>query len=266
MTRTAMTETAPRRIFTFAPSPRPEHFGQMQGASTVPWAKLEEVRVKVAITLEARQIMLLSGPAGTGKTHALRYVLQGHDFAELVFSETPNRNETLNAIHIALFGKPARGNAGEIERTLRIALRQHRVILVVDEVESLNNKRRHLLRILQDFPGSQLTLFLIGDESSREIVDSDPRLSRRILTDVHFTAMSCTAVQKYLPAYHPMFAGVGKRLLRELYEESFGGTWGNIARWTKLAEYALAQEHADGLSPHLIARVQDNYWMPRGKH
>ncbi len=254
--------TTSRDIFTFAAAPRPEHFGTLRHAQTVPTSILTEVADKVAMTLAARQIMMLWGPPGTGKTYALRCVLANMDFAELVFSETPSRKETLNAVHIALFGQPGSGNAGQIERTLKLALRQHAVILVVDEVESLNNKRLHLLRSLQDFPGSRLTLFLIGDEHSRTTVDSDRRLSRRILTDVHFAAMNQDAVMRHLPTYHPLFETASRRLRRQLYEETFDGNWGDIARWTQIAEYTATQQNAVTLTDDLLAKIESRYWKP----
>lgn len=256
--------TTTRDIFTFAPAPRPEHFGKLQRAQTVSTSILAEVADKVEMTLAARQIMMLWGPPGTGKTYALRYVLAGKGFAELVFSETPSRKETLNAVHAALFGRPGTGNSGQIERTLKLALRDHAVILVVDEVESLNNKRLHLLRTLQDFPGSQLTLFLIGDENSRETVENDRRLSRRILTDVHFTAMSDEAVMRHLPSYHPLFERASRRRRRELCEVVFGGNWGDIARWTQIAEYTASQESAATLTDDLLAKIASRYWKPAG--
>lgn len=256
--------TTTRDIFAFAPAPRPEHFGRLQHARTVSTSILAEVADKVEMTLQAQQIMMLWGPPGTGKTYALRSVLEGRDFAELVFSDTPSRKETLNAVHVALFGRPGAGNSGQIERTLKLALRDHAVILVVDEVESLNNKRLHLLRTLQDFPGSQLALFLIGDEHSRETVENDRRLSRRVLTDVHFTAMHDKAVIRHLPSYHPLFEGASRRRCRELAEVIFGGNWGDIARWTQIAEYTAAQEDATVLTDDLLAKIASRYWMPVG--
>ncbi len=257
--------TTTRDIFAFAPAPRPEHFGSLQHAQTVSTSILGEVADKVEMTLQARQIMMLWGPPGTGKTYALRSVLEGRDFAELVFSDTPSRKETLNAIHVALFGRPGTGNAGQIERTLKLALRDHALVLVVDEVESLNNKRLHLLRTLQDFPGSQLTLFLIGDERSRETVENDRRLSRRVLTDVHFTAMNREAVIRHLRGYHPLFEGSSRRCRRELAEVVFGGNWGDIARWTQIAEYTAAQESMDLLTDDLLEKIASRYWKPLGK-
>ena len=162
-------------------------------------------------------------------------------FAELVFSETPNRKETVDAIHVAFFGRPGQGNSGQIERRLKIAFAERDLILVVEEFESLNNKRLHLVRTLQDFAGSRLTVFLVGDETSRTEVDRDRRLSRRILTDVHFAPMSLDAVLKHLPSYHPLFADAKPSMLAELYEESFDGNWGDIARWTRIAEYTAAE-------------------------
>lgn len=257
-----MTVTRSRDIFTFADAPKPEHFGAMEHAATIPWAKLNEVEEKVAMTLAARQIMMVWGHPGTGKTHALRYALRAHVFAELVFSETPNRKETVDAIHVALFGRPGQGNAGQIERRLKIAFAERDVILVVEEFESLNNKRLHLVRTLQDFAGSRLTVFLVGDESSRAEVDRDRRLSRRILTDVHFASMSLEAVLEHLPTYHPLFAEAKPSRLAQLYQECFNGNWGDIARWTRIAEYTAAEEGASTLTPRLIAKVQARFWMP----
>jgi hypothetical protein len=247
-------------------SPPPDHYGGLRHAVIVPTTKYQRLERRIRHAARAKRSVLVTGPAGTGKTNAVRYVLRDQPFAEVTFSDAPNRRETLDAIHEGLLGEPGQGSAASIERALRRAIRVEPFFLVVDEVESLSAQRISLLRKLEDIAGSQLTLVLIGDTEAVATIRSDARLFGRVRGHIGFEPMNYRAAAKYLPAYHPAYRNVSDLRLRQLHAEQMHGNWRAIARFTDVIE-ATAEDHGcelDGClnDDQFVALVIDDFWNP----
>jgi len=196
--------------------PAPTHYGMLDGASFVETAKLKAVARLIRLVIATKQAGLIFGDAGLGKTTAVRYVLRvilEIPFAEVTFSDSPNRRENVDTLHRAILGRPGEGTAATIEAALRRAVCDRDVVLVVDEVESIDIKRLTTLRKLQDVPGARLAVIYIGDSNADAQLRADLRLDDRLLTGLRFDAISFDAIATHLPRYHPLYADLPRKTL-----------------------------------------------------
>ena len=222
--------------------PAPTHYGMLSAARFVETKKLIAVRRHVEFVTSQHLAGLIYGDAGLGKTTAVRYVLTVMlkiSFAEVTFSDSPNRRENIDVLHRAICGRPGTGSAGDIEADLRRAVCDAVVVLVVDEVESIKIHRLTALRKLQDVTGARLSVIYIGDTNADKQLREDLRLDDRLLTGVQFKGMSFDQVAELLPGYHPLYAGVPRATLRKLNDNVLHGRWRAIAKYTLCAQYVI---------------------------
>lgn len=222
--------------------PPPTHYGMMSDASFVVTRKLLAVERLVRLVTSSHQAALIFGDAGLGKTTAVRYVLSVRlrkPFAEVTFSGSPHPRENVDTLHRAILGRPGVGTAAKIEGELRREVREHDVILVVDEVESIKIERLTALRKLQDVPGARLSVIYIGDAKSKTRMQEDKRLTDRLLTGLEFKRMNFEQFTEKLTDYHPLYEGVPSTVVKRLHDHVLHGSWRAIAKFTLCAQFVI---------------------------
>lgn len=251
--------------------PAPTHYGMLDAANFVETKKLKAVRRLVELVTSCHLAGLVYGDAGLGKTTAVRYVLTvilKIPFAEVTFSDSPNRRENLDTLHRAICGRPGTGTAGDIEAALRRAVCDADVVLVVDEVESIKIKRLTALRKLQDVPGARLSVIYIGDTNADEQLRGDLRLDDRLLTGLEFKGMNFNQVAEHLPGYHPLYADAPRATLRALHDTVLHGSWRAIAKYTVCAQFVIDTDESltdpSIAGVDLVPRATRLFWSGAG--
>lgn len=230
--------------------PPPTHYGALTDAAFIETKKLLAVERLVALAIRSHQAALIYGDAGLGKTTAVRYVLGvklNKQFAEVTYSDSPHRRENVDTLHRAILGRPGVGTAGKIEADLRRAVRENDIILVVDEVESINIERLTALRKLQDVTAARLSIIYIGDAASATRMMQDRRLDDRLLTGLEFKQMNFAQFTEKLTDYHPLYTNLPRTLARKLHDEVLHGSWRAIAKFTVCAQFVIdSEENLEG--------------------
>jgi len=248
--------------------PPPTHYGVMPAASFIVTKKLLAVERLIRLVTASHQAALIFGDAGLGKTTAVRYVLSvklKKPFAEVTFSGSPHLRENMDTLHQAILGRPGIGTAAKIEAELQRAVRQHDVILVVDEVESIKIDRLTAIRKLQDVPGSRLSVIYIGDAGSKRRMEEDKRLADRLLPGVEFKKMTFEQFVEKLTDYHPLYEGVPRAVAKRLHDDVLHGSWRAIAKFTLCAQFVIDfDDELDGdrslSNTQVASRAKHLFW------
>lgn len=231
------------------------------GASTVETEALQELCCAVDLCVAARRNLLLTGLAGCGKTHAVRYILQGRPFYEVRFGEKLNRRQTIGCVHRAVTGKRSDRTQEQMEEDLFVLLREP-VVLVLEEVQYLDETQMHLVRVLYDRPETEVTMLFVGEPEALELVERVESLGSRIPIRLLFDHLVADEVPENLRLYHPMYEQLSDAELLALNRRHFGGEWRDIDSFTALAVPLLASETAT-LSEDVIGKLE-RFW--KAKH
>ena len=225
------------------------------GATTVETDELQRFKKVLLLAVKARRNLLLTGPAGCGKTHAVRYILRDEPFYEVRFEEKLNRRSTLNYVHRAVTGSLSDRTLEQIEDDLYALLRDP-IVLVLEEVQYLNETQMHLVRTLYDRPETKVVLIFVGEPEAAELVNSIDSLHSRVRLHVSFEKFEPAAMPSILRLYHPMYERLSDRRLLRLNKRLFDGQWRHVEAFTSLAVEELPSSDAP-LSDDVVERIED---------
>lgn len=189
----------------------------------------------------ARQAMgALYGPAGSGKTFAVRSALAAVKDRQVLSVDCQVEMTYKGLIEMLLEtvsgGIQHTGTRGQLERTLTRELRTRPRVICLDEAQRLKADGIEIVRSLHDDPATQLTLLLVGGNNCWEVLSSQPMLRSRIHRPVEFRPLTEDKVLRLLPRFHPLLANTPAEVLK-LVNDSFAR--GNLRNW---ANFVLTAE------------------------
>lgn len=252
----------------FLVSPDPENF-----YST---AAHDEALLQLVSRIEARQgFLVLTGEAGTGKTIALRYLLdwlRRYNYPTAYVFHPLLRSADLLELILEDFGVPCHSNS---KKDLLVALKnwlidRHKLgdcpVILIDEAQALKSKTLHQLAALLHLQvhGSRLVqLVLAGQPSLEEKLDDRQleHLRLRVMYHCRLPALSMAETAGYIRSRLSV-AGASATdtamFPEESVEEIFGYSRGVPRIINLLCEHAFLAAYADRrkvISPNDVLRV-----------
>ena len=152
---------------------------------------MKRAEIAFHLTCKQRNIMLIDGPPGTGKTTATaRWASQaeagGTPAIYVVIPERPSINDVLRIIIEALRGVRSTGTKHDMENEARAYLAEFGGLLIVDEVQNLKRTGIQELRYLHDDTQTDFAMLLSGWQAE-EIITQHPDLDSRVAYRTRFT-------------------------------------------------------------------------------
>jgi DNA transposition AAA+ family ATPase len=182
------------------------------------------------------------GPAGTGKTHAVKVIsraLQGVRVLAVEFESRPTMLHVARTLMRTLSGSEPRGNRHRLSVELVAALQppeRQRLLLHVDEAQRLNRECIEYLRYLHDHVQTGFALCLSGGDGCWDVIEREPMLLSRIFRRVRFSPLTDNQVLEFMPRYHPLWGECPPELLLEVNERCAHGVF---RTWALLTETVL---------------------------
>lgn len=209
-----------------------------------------------------RECMVVTGPAGIGKSRAVRSAISGAgvDLVEVRLPVQASRKEVLTAFVAATStgAQLPRGEFVVLQDQLLTTLARREVVVLIDNAEGLEARALHTLAHLHDDPSSDWTLVLIGLPPLVERLRHEPRLSS--CWDVlQLDPLSRRDLITIVRSMDPLLADADKELLVEIDKVLCSG---NLHRWERFvrAMRRLVTEYAPDaitLSPELASAAVD---------
>lgn len=232
------------------------HFLGLEGARTIPTDHLLLTRRALGDLVDAQAMGAAHGDAGLGKTFAVEEAVTSLGIPALWTSlpSRPTMRLVATTLTELLTGVPApERNRFHLTGILLDELAQRRRLIVVDEAQRLNRECIEYLRHLHDHPRTTFALMLVGGDGCWRVLSREPMLRSRIYRRVVFQPLSAGQLLGALPAYHPIYMGIGADLV-SFIDTYFGH--GNLRNWASFTRSAwgLCQRHLRPVVDEEIAR------------
>jgi len=203
-----------------------------------------DVRIRLTETVRDRNIMMVTGKPGTGKSfataRAVEHVTSRTPHVAVVWLEMATRvqGKALALDLLSQFSSDIPDRRTPL-RELRIQMRRelagrHRLI-VLDEAQHVNLEALQLLRWLHDLGDADFAVCMVGTPSLEQRVPLE--LSSRVTSHVAFDTIADDDAPALLAEYHPLFVDVDADLLSRLNRVEARGEF----RWW--AKFLLRAHH-----------------------
>lgn len=235
----------------------PTHFLNLTNATTLKTEAFALTQRAVDDCIARSAMGAIYGPAGNGKTFAVRTALASISDRPVVYMDC-QEGMTYKGLIVALLeavtgGLLHTGTRPQLERTLMRELRDEPRIICVDEAQRLKAEGIEILRSLHDDPDTQLTLLLVGGNNCWNVLSSQPMLRSRLHRAVEFRRLTEATALKLMPKFHPLLRDCQEAVLR-LVDRSFGkGSLRNWANFVASAE-SICQAAGEPTVTELVAR------------
>lgn len=246
--------------------PENRHFMNLD-AREVSTGSFELIRYNVAEGIELGEICLISGPAGVGKTFAVRSALHslgpngGIDpstqLRELRLRSSPSPKIIAERLSRAVMGEHLRLPTERDYTDRLLEALEMPTVIFVDEAQFLTSVGMHYLRFLFDEQATRLSLVLAGGPGVYRHISSDDMLRSRIGSHVPLERLTPDEVIEYIPGLHPMLESAPSDLIQVLDSEF---AHGNFRAWVKVVKKASKSAEIEGkttLTPELAEQVLD---------
>jgi type II secretory pathway predicted ATPase ExeA len=217
-------------------------------------------RQLVAFAADYRELVLIHGPAGAGKTFAVTAAIDTLD-GPTVAAVQVRHGWNLKALLRALLDELAGGfdvdaNEDELFMELTELSRMKHFVFVIDEAQYLGLHGVEGVRTLLDHPECDTGVVLVAGPDLYESARTVPQIKRRIAKRHEFKPIARKDLPAVLADYHPMFAAAPAEAIFQLDSLVGHGLWGNWARILQSAQYILAATGApEVLDDHLAKLV-----------
>lgn len=121
---------------------------------------VKSINAVIGWAVKDRDMAVISGGAGTGKTTAIKEFVKNHPEAILIEATINTSTKSLFKILASELGLNPKGSNDELIRECAITLSKLEKIIIIDEAEHLPYRALESLRRLYDF--SKTTLVLVG--------------------------------------------------------------------------------------------------------
>ncbi|MGB3763761.1 MAG: AAA family ATPase [Ornithinimicrobium sp.] len=219
---------------------------------------VRDVALTADFVLPRREVMVVHGALGTGRTTAVTAHLQSQQVPWHRIDLPPNQNAIkINTWLYRQIATKADLPLRDLQDDLVEALAEEDRIVVVRHAERLTAEAAGQLQWLHAHPDTRFALILIGDQSVGPAVQRDPLLVHAISGTVHVKALTDRALLRVLQGLHPLFLNADPQLLEAIDAQVCHG---NLGRWTKLLDRVQWFSEHDpatpvGGHPHLDKRL-----------
>lgn len=223
------------------------HLTGTETASDVLTDKVRMVKVHADRINPLREILLVSGKQGLGKTFALRHYLDTTEipYVLLALTDGATGKEVLSRLYTLLTNHTLRAEAWVLRDELRDILAEQQRIVVIDECANLSTGALNTLRSLHDEDTANFSLYFCGT-AAEQITSRIPALGDRIGGHVAFQPYGQKQMFEHLQAYHPLFAQTPAPVLQYLFKDYAGG---RFRRWARILQVALPLLDRRGQGP-----------------
>lgn len=247
------------------PEQLPPHIRQWlpTGGNLVQTPAYRRLMAGAGHALQMRQVVLLSGGTGNGKTfalEALRASLTCRTRSVLIEADA-ERKDALVALHDCITGEDGDGLVQrKLRKRIREALSDEPTVLFVDEVQHVDISVLRNLRFALQAPGTQFALVVAGADAAQRL-GTDKYLVDWIGLPVTFDPLSEATLLSTLKDWHPKLAATDNDVLLELDRARGRGrlrAWGRIVEWCCKFEPDLRAGIGAQLARDVVANVSIN--------
>jgi len=223
------------------PPPERDHYPGLHGAQPVGTDAMKRTKQLVREAIEEREMALVYGDVGLGKTFAVRIVLR-KEAAEATVLLDPPPNASKSEFQTALWtcleldGDPS--DAKHPHQRILDALGGEFRVLLVDEVQLLSTYALEYLRHLWEHAAQRPAVIFIGSGNTRQRVLHARPVHSRIHDWQQFTPLTLPEVLNSIPVYHPVWKDRDPGLIE--FGDDIGGH-GNFRNWAH-ATFFIAKE------------------------
>jgi len=206
----------------------------------VPTPSLKLASMLVTLALDMQGLLVLDGPAGTGKTSAAVWLARQNPewrWAYLQVPHTVRFDEVPAHVQEAITGHPARGKVRDIQRENVRLLREHHVAFIADEVQHAGAKGIQAVRYLADLtamgPTGGTPILLVG-HGSLSAASTAPEMLDRLVGTAEF---ACSAAERSWSSWRrctPRLAVTPDDMIGRLDDECAGN--GSLRSWHTIAK------------------------------
>lgn len=242
------------------------HLAGTESASDVLTTEVRRVTMHADRINPLREILMVTGKPGLGKTFAVRAYLETVDipYVMLTLTDGAKGREVLSRLFTLLTGHTMRAAAWELRDELRHVLAEEQRIVVIDECANLSAGALNTLRSLHDEDTANFSLYLCGT-AAEQIPVRVPALGDRIGGLVAFQPHGEAKMLDYARAYHPVFAHTPKPVLDYLFKDYAGGKFRRWARILQVGLPLLERRGQDRLDDQLAAIILKAIKLPAGR-
>lgn len=205
----------------------------------VPTPSLKFASVLVTLALDMQGLLVLDGPAGTGKTSAAVWLARQNPewrWAYLQVPHTVRFDEVPAHVQEAITGYPAHGKVRDIQRENVRLLREHHVAFIADEVQHAGTKGIQAVRYLADLtamgPTGGTPILLVG-HGSLNAASTAPEMLDRLVGTAEFALLGGGALLEFVAILHPRLAVTSDDIIARLDDECAGN--GSLRSWHTIA-------------------------------
>lgn len=236
------------------PQPAGRQLSGVDDASVVATTAFRKTQVLCGQTAALREIGLVSGEPGLGKSFAVAEFARRSDL-DTVWLQLPPR-PTPKEITVRLLDQLVGAGDGrdvlyDLTEELVGALKSPRLV-VLDEAQNLNAVGLNQVRYLHDRPETDFALLLVGGAGCEDTIRRDPQLDSRVARRVRFAALAGDELTATLRAFHPLLAASDGALLAELDDRYARGVF---RRWARIVQIAAPLAREAGTPDRLTLRV-----------
>ncbi|MEU0941103.1 ATP-binding protein [Embleya sp. NPDC005971] len=223
------------------PDESEDHFLGLEQAQLVGTDTLLTTRDNIEAVIEAKAMMCVHGPAGSGKTMSVNSALR-HLAPDITHRLELRAGPTPRDIRHGLFqalGLPGEPPARPIEfdTLLKEALAEEFRVLVCDEAQWMKKTGFEFWRHLWDDKRTNIAVIFAGGDGCYKVLRREPMLASRIFIWQEFTRMSKDEVRATIPAFHPVWADVDTALIDAIDKQAAHGSFRN---WANITTHILA--------------------------
>ncbi|MFJ5546507.1 AAA family ATPase [Streptomyces sp. NPDC093225] len=217
-----------------------DHFLGLEHAQLVGTEALLTTKDNIEAVIEAKAMMCVYGPAGSGKTmsinSALRHLAPENTYRlELRAGPTPRdiRHGLFKAL--GLPGEPP-NRPIEFDNLLKDALAEEFRILVCDEAQWMKKTSFEYWRHLWDDKRTDIAVVFAGGDGCYKILRREPMLASRIHIWQEYTRLARAEVLQVIPAFHPVWATATPKLIETIDQQAAHGSFRN---WANITTHVL---------------------------
>lgn len=233
------------------PPASPRHLPGLPVVPTIATPGFRKTQTVAADAVELREIALIAGDPGLGKTFAVHHFVTHQPLPWLWLDMPPKptpKEVVVRLLRAAAGACDSRPPVYELADELCAVLAEEPRVIVIDEAQNLDRDGLHQVRYLHDRVDADWGLLFVGGVGCEKVLASDPQLDDRIAGRVGFRPMSGAALFEALDAYSPFFAQADRQLLLRVDETYAHGVFRRWARVLQVGSRLAAAAGTDRLT------------------
>lgn len=238
------------------------HYRALQGCpevTAVNTAGLRRVRLRVTEAARDRSLVVITAPAGTGKSFAVGRAVESVmdtfpalDAVGVELASTSSEKVLMEDLYLQILAlePPKRARTADLRRMLQRALADQHRIVIVDEAQHASSMALRNLRWLHDKAAANFALIVVGTPGLWG--NLPPEIRSRTAAHVELERLADNQVAEVLRSLHPLFKTIDPDLLAAVNRQRARGSF----RW-----WAIFLANALNLTKTLGPVTDDNLYL-----